>query len=212
MKRHARPRLPKCRVPLLAFLCCAGLAPWGAGCSSIAVTTDHDRSADFTNLKYYDWMPGPQKTPDDPRIENAALDAQIRRVITDGLTDKGYQRRTHQDPDFYIGYHAAVERKLAVTNIDSYYGYDVERAWELSRGRGGAGGYGPGTIGGRVYAYEYDEGTLILDIVDPTMKHLMWRSAAKAVVEEDQTPEAAEAQIQEAVDRMLADFPPDPEP
>lgn len=179
------------------------------GCSSISVTTDHDHSANFQGLTTYDWMPGPQKLPDDPRIDDAALDTQIRRAIAQSLDAKGYQRRVSQNPDFYIGYHAAVEKSLAVTTIDSYYGYDVERSWGLHPKGGGASHDGLGTIGGRVYAYTYDQGTLILDIVDPTMKHLMWRSVAKAAVDHEALPEASRPQIEEVVARMLANFPPE---
>jgi len=180
-----------------------------SGCSSISVTTDHDHGANFQSLTTYDWMPGPQKLPDDPRIEDAALDTQIRRAIAQSLDAKGYHRRVSQNPDFYIGYHAAVGKPLAVTTIDSYYGYDVERSWILHPKGDGDSDDGFGTIGGRVYAYSYDQGTLILDIVDPTMKHLMWRSVAKAAINHKPSPEASRTQIEDVVAQMLANFPPE---
>lgn len=56
--------------------------------------------------------------------------------------------------------------------------------------------------------YEYEEGTLILDVVDPKSKELMWRGSAQDEVNFKSTPEKAQAQINEAVNGMLEHFPP----
>lgn len=156
----------------------------------------------------YDWMPGPQNFPDNPRISNAAMDARIRLLIDEALRAKGYQRETTHPPDFYVGYHAAIETTLPVHSINSYYGYDVDRSWHVPDRRGGARDHLPATIGGRVYAYEYGAGSLILDVVAPTMKHLVWRGCAKQVVDTAASPEESSTLIQKAIAQMLDSFPP----
>jgi len=176
-----------------------------SGCSSNKVVTDYDRGATFLELRTYDWMPGPQRTPDDPRIPDAALDTRIRHAIANALAAKGYTRRTNKAPDFFIGYHAAHRTALTVEDVDTYYGYDVERAWSIADNRNAL---ARGTIGGRVYAYRYAVGTLILDIVDPTMKHLMWRGAAYGALDADDPPEASNRPLRAFIDQMLQAFPP----
>ena len=58
------------------------------------------------------------------------------------------------------------------------------------------------------YIGDYDEGTLILDILDPQTKHLKWRGTAKTAVMFSATPERRERKINQAVRRILERFPP----
>ena len=67
-------------------------------------------------------------------------------------------------------------------------------------------GYWAGAPG--TYVYEYEEGTLILDIVHPGNKALMWRGSAEDEVHFKSTPEKAQTQLDEAVSKMLEHFPP----
>jgi hypothetical protein len=59
-----------------------------------------------------------------------------------------------------------------------------------------------------VSAFQYEEGSLILDFVDPQTKQLIWRGSAKAEVDDVKTPEKREALIDEAVQKILKNFPP----
>jgi hypothetical protein len=58
------------------------------------------------------------------------------------------------------------------------------------------------------YTYYYEEGTLILDIVDVKEHQLVWRGTAKAVVDENATPEQRQARIDQAVSMILDKYPP----
>ena len=58
------------------------------------------------------------------------------------------------------------------------------------------------------YVYEYDEGTLILDIVNPQNKQLMWRGSATDEVNFKSNPEKDQSKINQAVQELLAHFPP----
>ncbi|NIR68637.1 DUF4136 domain-containing protein, partial [candidate division KSB1 bacterium] len=57
-------------------------------------------------------------------------------------------------------------------------------------------GYWRGRPRGRVYRHRYKEGTLILDIVDPQLKQLVWRGWAVGVVG---NVEESEKRINESV-------------
>ena len=58
------------------------------------------------------------------------------------------------------------------------------------------------------YVREYDEGTLIIDIVDAGSNELVWRGAAQGEVNLAASPQEREQRAQDAVQRILEDFPP----
>jgi hypothetical protein len=184
---------------LLAILLAATLG----GCASMEINSDYDPVASFSGLRTYAWMPGPQKKTGDLRIDNPLLDARVRQAVDRQLEANGYVKQPPERSDFLIGYQAAVEKKLDVYTVDHYYGYPP--GWGSTRGYGAWGGTIPET-----HVYEYDEGSLILDIVNPQTRKLIWRGSAQAEVNRSASPEKRQERIEEAVRRMLERFPPQP--
>jgi len=161
-------------------------------CSPIySVKYDYDTKTDFASLKTYDWLPIPAKKDIDrlnvERIKNA-VDAQIAA--------KGF-RKTPDNPDFLIASHVGKKEKVRIE--DWGYGYGPHGRYR--------GGYG-GPRG--VDVYKFEEGSLILDFVEPKSKKLIWRGSAKAQINTDKTPEKREKLIAEAVQKILEKFPPPP--
>ena len=74
-------------------------------------------------------------------------------------------------------------------------------------GRGGFGGLGVGT--GREIS-EYDEGVLVIDLKDASKGDLMWRGTGTAVVDQQSKPEELTKGVNEAVEKILSQFPPLP--
>jgi len=180
---------------LLTLMCVSFLA-WG--CASVSVTSDYDRSADFSQLKTYSWSPKAQPVTGDPRIDNnALLDSRVRSAVDRELALKGFQKASVGTPDFWVGYQAAIQQKVSVMTLNNYYGYGP------SRGLNAIDTWNPETI-----STTYDEGTLIIDIADPKTNRPLWRGSASDVVDENRTPEQREAKINEAVTKLLAKFPP----
>ena len=99
-------------------------------------------------------------------------------------------RKTTQDPDILVAFHTGVKDKVNVQN----WGY----------GYGGGWGWG----GGDVTTVNYQEGTLILDFINPKTKNLMWRGVGKGVLPGRTTPEKSEKNINNAVSKILAKYPP----
>ena len=58
--------------------------------------------------------------------------------------------------------------------------------------------------------YQYEEGNLILDFIDPKSKELIWRGSAKAVVGNEKTPEERQKKIEETIQKILEKYPPHP--
>ncbi len=52
-----------------------------------------------------------------------------------------------------------------------------------------------------------EEGTLVLDIIDPASGQRYWRGIAEATLSDDDSPEARRKRVAEAIRTMLAEFP-----
>ena len=187
---------------LLAILTC--------GCSTMQVSSDFSPDADFSGLQTYAWKPGPQGITDDPRIDNDILERRIRTAIDDQLALQGFTRTSGGVPDFFVGFHAAVSSKLEVTAINQHYGYAP--GW----GTHGFHGRGPGGYRGYMWGWEppstnvrsFEQGSLIIDVVEPASDQLIWRGTAQAEVGFSDDEGKKEKRVREAVARILKPFPP----
>jgi hypothetical protein len=177
------------------------LAVLVTGCSTMQVATDHNPQADFSALKTYRWVEPPDAPPPDPRIRNDLLEKRIQAIADALLQARGYRRVEEGPVDFLLSWYATLDEKLDVQVVNNYYGYAPGWGW---RGR-----YYPyGGMGQETYISRYDEGTLILDVMDADTRELIRRGYAVDRVNLTAKPETKDEQLREAIGRMLADFPP----
>jgi hypothetical protein len=54
----------------------------------------------------------------------------------------------------------------------------------------------------------FEEGTLVIDVVDPKTKQLVWRVTGTDTVHLKNTPERKRKNLRRAIDEMLKKFPP----
>ncbi len=170
------------------------------GCSSIRVETKYDPHVDFTTYTNFGWLPVPRARTGDLRIDHAALDAVVRQAVNRKLAARGFKSTTDLEVDFWVVYHVAIRKKLEYSKLP--IGYDYSPAW-------GRGQWTDERIGDRgTYVRTFDEGTLVLDIVDARTSRLSWRGSARAKVDAARTRRQKEARLKRAVGKMLAGFPP----
>jgi hypothetical protein len=178
-----RPEAPmKSFLPAAAFVasCCV------ASCSSIDVSHDYDKSYDFSTLKSWSWHPTAAASSDSNAVVSLT-DARIRSAVESELASRGYSE-VHDGASFLVAYHAVIQQKIDPgTNP---YGYGWSHAY-----------MGPTVM-------TYDEGTLLIDFIDPKSKSMIWRGTASAVVDASDSAEKREKRIHEAVHKVLEDFPP----
>jgi hypothetical protein len=118
------------------------------------------------------------------------FDKRIKNAVNSQLVAKGYESKSI-NPDFLVVYHVGVKNKIDVQDWGYMYGPRGYR-W-----------------GGRdISVQQYSEGTLILDVVDPRTKQLIWRGVAQGVVDPGASPEKKERKLSEAVSKILGKFPP----
>lgn len=159
-----------------------------AGCSSISVHQDYDPEYDFTKLKTYGFIP----LKSEAGIDQLSAD-KLSAAIKNELNNKGYS--LSEAADFGIALMFSSKTK---TNIQSYgYGY----------GYGYWGRPGYGGMGG-VDVTQYDEGTLVIDIIDMAEQKLVWRGIGSGAMSQSPTVEERTENINNAVNKILAQFPP----
>ena len=178
-------------IKIVLVLICIGFL---VSCSkTYSVKSNYDRQVNFADLKTYDWLPVP---------EGATLDKQaiprIKNAVNAELQSKGLAIASN-DPDFLIAEHVGSQTKIETT--DWGYGYRPNRET--------LGGYGSGSSGAsKPTTRQYEEGVLILDFVDPKTKEMIWRGSVKAEIQKGNTPEKSEKLINEAVKKILRNYPP----
>ncbi len=180
---------------ILALMAAIGLAV--SGCVGFQVTQDYDPATDFSGYRGWYWLP--PSPSGDRRVDNDLVDARIRRAVESALSARGFRKTSKGEGDFAVGYHVLIEGKIDVRTVNNYYGY----------------GPGWGRYGGRVgsgytetYVDQYEQGTLIIDVVDTGSRKLAWRGSTSARVQQTAEGEDRAERVHEAVDAILAEFPP----
>lgn len=118
-------------------------------------------------------------------LVNSITYRRIRSAIESGFQNRGYVHAT-DEADMAVAYYASAHRKLDLRTFN--YGY----TWR-------------GFPRQRTEVYEYQEGTVIIDVVDPASRELLWRGQGKAPVSTD--PEEYAEQLEKTVRAILAKFP-----
>ena len=167
-----------------------------SACSTLQVSTDYDPEVSFNNLNDYAWLPESTLPQKNPHIDNRDLDRQIRASVVKALTSKGFQLKDSGRASFLIGYHVAIDQKTSINTVNRYYRREPE--WSPNSWRGT-------TDLGR---HNFEQGTLILDIVNPSTNELLWRSNASAEIDPYANTKTRLQRIDTAVNKMLSEFPP----
>lgn len=164
--------------PKLIILIVSCILFW-AGCS-IRVRNEYDKKTDFTKYKAYIWV-------NDKGI-NRNLDVArfIETAIARQLAEKGYQKAPGQEPDFGVMFYGGVKGRVDVVD----YNFS---AWKNDYGDASA--KSPG----------YEEGTLVIEIVDLKNRLMVWRGWAGVFINDSSSTEET---INKVVEKILEKFPP----
>lgn len=167
-----------------------------AGCSAVQVNQDYDPATDFQSMTVYDWMTATQEKTGDLRIDNPLRDARIRAAVERHLQEKGYLKTAEKDPTFLVSYQYVLRQRVESDN--SGIGFGI----------GSYGRHGGIAIGTGNSVREYDQGSLVIDFVDPTSKTLLWRGSGDQRFQEYDDPEKTSRDIDTLVNKILSQFPP----
>jgi len=181
-----RPGVRALALPLVAAV--------AVGCSSgLRVITDFDPEADLTVYRTYQWAERRDVVGADARVDNDIVAARIRIAVDSVLQSKGFTK-VPAAPDFLVGWHAAIDQRITVTEMSAYYPY----RW------GRYGRWGPAGV--RVD--RWDEGTVLIDVVDAARGELVWRGSGSAKLRDEKDAARRQEILTAAVAAILRDFPP----
>ncbi|WP_159931177.1 DUF4136 domain-containing protein [Oceanicoccus sp. KOV_DT_Chl] len=168
-------------------------------CTGVVVNTDYDTSRNFGKLKHYAWLEPKQKLVVDPLVDNSLMNMRVQRAVERQLAAQGFVKAEGDTAvDFLITYHVSSKTKLSVDTFHAGYGYYP--CW---------GCFGYNSFGGQhTTVREYQQGTFMLDVVDPANSGLIWRGIAGRRLSETRTPQERDVFVDEIVTAILAKFPP----
>jgi Domain of unknown function (DUF4136) len=158
-----------------------GLVCLGAAATAQDIRFDYDRSTNFAAFRTYQWIDLPAG-----RASSQLMDQNIKRAVDAQLALKGLQR-VESGGDLQVAYQVGVHQEKQ---------FD---AW----------GPGPRLYGpGRVTTSTIESGKLIIDLVDPAKKQLVWQGAAEKTLDIKKDPDKNFRNLEKAVAKLFKSYPP----
>ena len=154
---------------------------------------DYDKSASFAGYKTYAQKEG-------TKVGQQLIDDRIVAAIDKELAAKGLTK-SEANPDLVVVYHVAFDKEKDISTYSSGYG-------------GGYGPYGYGWGGGwggsttNTTVRDILVGTMVIDMADANKKQVVWRGMGVKEVNTTANPEKRDKSINEAVKKILKNFPP----
>jgi len=147
------------------------------------ITVEFDQAADFTKYKTFAIRDG-QLNSRNPALNSELVKKKIEADIARDLTARGLEMTTGRS-DLNVRYHFGSVRKA-----------------EIERYPAGWRGFGT-----RVVRVPYTEGTLVIDLRDPSTRSLVWRGIAS---EEKSDGTKIEGKLDDMVRKSIDKYPPKP--
>lgn len=170
-----------------------------SACSSIKVTTDYDKTVDFTKIKtfeYYGWA------AESDKLLNSLEKERIEQAFGDELRSRG-MAYVESGGDVIIALFVMTQDKTQYNATTTGMGY------------GGYYGYGPGYGWGpgmgmsmsttTVSEYNYTVGTLVIDMYHPGTEQLIFESIGTGTV--DDNPQTREKNVPKNIAKIMAPYP-----
>lgn len=157
-------------------------------CSSVRVAHDFDKEANFNQYQSFAfYKPGIDKA------QISDLDKRrILRAIERNLVSKGMVKS--KNPDLIISIFTKEKERIDVYNNSFGHGWYWNPYW--------SGGYHGSSVS------KSSEGTLFIDLIDANNNNLIWQGMGTADLHLSNM-EAKEKRINEIVDNILGQYPPD---
>jgi len=190
------------------YLLALSLVIFVSGCSSLSLSTDYDKKIDFSNFKTYRW----HKKIHPPTVDgkpttstNDIMDSRIRATINQHLQAQHYTLSDSKKIDFLVNYSVVIENKTDIRTYNNYSGYSPGFQYGYgSYGQNMALGFGTSDT----KVTHYQQGTLIVDIINPETNQLMWRGSADGRLPKNTNQEENDKLIKKYINKVLSGFPP----
>ena len=166
-------------------------------CSGIPVSQDFEQGFDFSALQTFAW----DANEDDQwgvADSNELVDRRIRSAIDNSLTARQFSQVDSAKADFLVLYNVVVEQRINSSNVSG--GVSIGRS---ARGRHGSIGI---STGSQIRTYE--QGTLLIDVIDVASDKLVWRGTSSQALPDLSDPQRLTDHINSTVAAIFEQFPP----
>jgi hypothetical protein len=160
-----------------------------SACSGISTTTDFDPSVDFSAFSTYDWVDS------EGQVDNITS-SRIRQSVDAAMAARGFTQSA-SSPDLAVSYQVSTAERRSCNTVNAGWG-----------GGYGWGGWGMGMGTSTTTENVWQEGSLILGVFDAGTKNLVWTGTATTDIDGSRSPEDRQRLIDDAVNKMMSDFPP----
>ena len=153
---------------------------------------DYEKTADFVSFKTYAHKDG-------TKVGQQLIDDRIVSAIDTQMAAKGL-KRVDENPDLFVVYHVAFDKQKDISTYSSGGGGYGAYGW----------GWGGGWAGGTTTTQVRDilVGTLVIDLADAKKGQLAWRGMGVKEVNTQANPEKRDKSINEAVKKIMKNYPP----
>jgi hypothetical protein len=121
-------------------------------------------------------------------------ESRVQSAIVTAMQAKGF-RRDSSNADVSVGFHASTTQETTLQTVST-------------GGWGGYGWRGGGMSTSTTTAQNYDVGTLVIAIANSSGNMIFQGSGSKTLSSGNVAPDVAQQNINDAVAKILADFPP----
>lgn len=165
------------------------------------VVTDYDAAYNFAGIKTFSVRDARQDAKDNVLISPFTF-SHVKSSIERELSQR-YGLADQSTSDILVSFHIVIEEKLDPGSYDRMYGWGYY-------GRGYRYGYGPSPLflGSTGSVRVYNQGSLIIDLVDAKTKKPIWRGVSEKRLRSGLTPQEQREILSRAVNEILVNFPP----
>jgi hypothetical protein len=155
-------------------------------CSSVTVSYDYDKTANFNAYKTYAFTPEAKSLP----VGDLDRDRILAAVDTE-MAARGFTKSESPDALIDLIIKAQQRTEATATNTGGYGRY----------------GYGGGFSTTHIDYNQYVDGTLFINLIDKSTEKMVWQGRGTKTLDENASPEKKETNIKNAVKMIYGKFP-----
>lgn len=160
------------------------------GCNAVQVSTDYDRSVNFSKYKTFAWHPRGMTSVGIPIQRAQFIQTHVKAAVDRELALRGFKPATFEAPDFVI---ASTIGAVNTTHVQQ---------WGKAEG-----GFTGGTTDIPVQETQVREASIVINLIDNQNSLPVWQGTAHGVVRETD-PDKMRGRVDDIIKSMLSNFPP----
>jgi len=172
------------------FASCIFIVLLLAACSTVKISSDFDKSVNFSAYKTYAYTKEAEQLPINDINRKRVLQAISEELAKEGFTQS-------EQPDVWIDLKVLLkEKETATSTTASPYGAGYGYRW------------GGGFSSTNINVERYLEGTLFVDMIDVSKKQLVWQGRAVSILDPHASPEKREQNVKKFIKQIFTKYPP----